>query len=78
MKADDFIPAEVEDLQVGVEGEVCVVDLLHVVVGEIYRQLLLAKSSLKLIKTLPRYLRLLWSPAGRVRRPRQLQFAEES
>ena len=50
MKADDFIPAEVEDLQVGVEGEVCVVDLLHVVVGEIYRQLLLAKSSLKLVK----------------------------
>ena len=35
LKADDFIPAEVEDLQVGVEGEVCVVDLLHVVVGEI-------------------------------------------
>ena len=35
LKSVDLVPAQIQDLQVGVEGQVCLVDFLNVIIGEI-------------------------------------------
>ena len=35
LESVDLVPAKIQDLQVGVESQVCLVDLLNVIIGEI-------------------------------------------
>ena len=35
LESVDFVPAKIQDLQVGVESQVSLVDLLNVIIGEI-------------------------------------------
>lgn len=35
LESVDPVPAQIQDLQVGVESQVCLIDLLNVIIGEI-------------------------------------------
>ena len=35
LESVDLVPAQIQDLQVRVEGQVCLVDFLNVIIGEI-------------------------------------------